>query len=79
MIILFGSFYIINAGERAVLVTLGNPSEYTISEGLHFKLPFILQKVIKFDIKTQKDEVEISSASKGFTNSICQYCCKLPH
>jgi len=63
LIILFGSFYIINAGERAVLVTLGNPSEYTISEGLHFKIPFI-QKVIKFDIKTQKDEVEISSASR---------------
>ena len=63
LIILFGSFYIINAGERAVLVTLGNPSEYTISEGLHFKIP-ILQKVIKFDIKTQKDEVEISSASR---------------
>ena len=45
------------------LINALNPSEYTISEGLHFKLP-ILQKVIKFDIKTQKDEVEISSASR---------------
>lgn len=55
--------YIVNAGERGVLVTLGNPSDSIISEGLHFKIPLI-QSVIKFDIKTQKDEVEASSASR---------------
>ena len=62
-VFLFGTFYIVSAGERAVLVTLGNPSDNTISEGLHFKVPLIQSKVI-FDIKTQKDEVEATSASK---------------
>lgn len=63
LIFLFGSFYIIGAGERGVIVTLGNPSDAIITEGLHFKFPMI-QKIIKFDIKTQKDEVEATAASK---------------
>lgn len=63
LIAFFGSFYIVNAGERAVLVTLGNPSDAVISEGLNFKIP-IIQSVKIFDIKTQKDEVETSAASK---------------
>jgi len=56
-------FYIVSAGQRAVLVTLGNPSDSVISEGLQFKMPFIQQAII-FDIKTQKDEVDSSAASK---------------
>lgn len=60
---IFSAFYIVNAGERAVLVTLGNPSDALISEGIHFKMP-MFQSAIIFDIKTQKDEVEASSASK---------------
>lgn len=59
----FSCFYIINAGQRGVLITLGNPSDAIITEGIHFKVPFV-QRVIKMDIKTQKDEVEASSASK---------------
>ena len=62
LIILFGAFYIVGAGERAVLITLGNPSSAIISEGLHFKIPLI-QSVQIFDIKTQKDEVEATAAS----------------
>jgi len=60
--LLFSSIYIVNAGERAVLITLGNPSDSVITEGIHFKIP-IIQKVRIFDIKTQKDEVDASSAS----------------
>ena len=61
--LLFSCFYIINAGERGVIVTLGNPSDEVISEGLHFKAP-VIQHIIKFDIKTQKDEVDTNAASK---------------
>jgi regulator of protease activity HflC (stomatin/prohibitin superfamily) len=57
------TIYIVNAGERAVLITLGNPSDDIIREGIHLKLP-IIQTVKVFDIKTQKDEVESSAASK---------------
>ena len=60
--IAFSSFYIVNAGERAVLITLGNPSDAVITEGLNFKAPFI-HSVIKMDIKSQKDEVDATSAS----------------
>lgn len=63
LIFFFSTFYIVNAGERAVLITLGNPSMSSITEGLHLKIP-IIQSVIIMDIKTQKDELDASAASK---------------
>jgi len=57
------SFNIIGAGERGVRVMLGNPSDSIISEGITFKIPLI-QQIIIFDIKTQKDEVKATAASK---------------
>lgn len=63
ILLAFTTIYIVSAGERAVLITLGNPSDSIISEGLHFKLPFI-QSIKIFDIKTQKDEVDATAASK---------------
>lgn len=63
LFLIFGCFYIVNAGERGVLITLGNPSDAIIQEGIHLKIPMI-QSVVNFDIKTQKDEVEATSASK---------------
>lgn len=63
VILAFNSVYIVNAGERAILITLGNPSDATLTEGLHFKLP-IVQSIALMDIKTQKNEVEASAASK---------------
>ena len=63
IVFLFSIFYIVNAGERGVLITLGNPSDSIISEGLHLKMPFI-QSIKIFDIKTQKDEIDATAASK---------------
>jgi regulator of protease activity HflC (stomatin/prohibitin superfamily) len=63
IVLFFCSFYVVSAGERAVLITLGNPSDAVITEGLHFKIP-IIQSAVVMDIKTQKDEVEATSASK---------------
>jgi regulator of protease activity HflC (stomatin/prohibitin superfamily) len=62
IILLFNIFYIVNAGERGVLITLGNPSDIPTSEGLHVKIPFI-QTVVIMDVKTQKYESELSAAS----------------
>lgn len=59
---LFSSFYQINAGQRGVLLTFGKPDMTAKTEGLHFKIPMI-QNVIKFDIKTQKYEVQKASAA----------------
>lgn len=60
--IIFSSFYIINAGERGVLLTLGKPSPEAKGEGLNFKIPLI-QSVIKMDVKTQKYEASLTAAS----------------
>lgn len=67
LILLFMTFYIVNAGERAVLLTFGNPSMNEISEGLHFKIP-LAQDVVIMDVKTQKYESESAAASKDLQN-----------
>lgn len=63
VIIIFGSVYSINAGERGVLLTLGKASEDVMQPGLHFKLPLV-QSIQKMDIRTQKYEAEATSSSK---------------
>jgi regulator of protease activity HflC (stomatin/prohibitin superfamily) len=64
LIVLFGSFYTIRAGERGILLTFGKPSANSMNEGLHFKIP-IAQEIVKMDVKTQLFEVQkTSSASK---------------
>jgi len=63
IVLLFSAVYQIDAGQRGVLLTFGNPDMNAKAEGLHFKIPFI-QNVVKMDIKTQKYEAEASAASK---------------
>jgi regulator of protease activity HflC (stomatin/prohibitin superfamily) len=63
LIILFGSFYTIGAGERGVLTTFGKPSMEPKGEGLHFKMP-IIQGVKKMDVRTQKIETDADSVTK---------------
>lgn len=62
-VIVFGSFYIISAGQRGVILTFGKPSEMAIGEGLHFKIP-VIQKIVKMDVKTLKYEADLTAASK---------------
>lgn len=62
-ILLFGVFYQVSAGERAVLLTWGKPSNVAIGEGLHFKVP-IMQKAVIMDVQTQKYETPLTAASK---------------
>jgi len=62
-ILALGSFYVISAGERGIILTWGKPSDIPASEGLHFKYP-VAQNVVKMDIKTQKYEAAASAASK---------------
>jgi prohibitin 2 len=62
LIALFGAFFIVDAGERAVLLTFGNPSIESYGSGIHMKVP-IVQSVVKFEVRTQKYEAEASAAS----------------
>lgn len=63
IVLLTGAFYTIDAGERGVELTFGKPNMESVGEGLHFKIP-IAQSVKKFEVKTQKIEVDADASSK---------------
>lgn len=63
IVLLFGAFGTIGAGERGVLLQFGAVKDKVFDEGLYVKVPFI-QKVVKMDVKIQKIEVDASAASK---------------
>lgn len=63
LILVFGTFYTVDGGERAVLLTWGKPSTTAIEPGLNVKIP-LAQKAVKFDVRTQKYEADASAASK---------------
>ncbi len=63
LLLLFSSFSIVRAGHTGVRVTLGSVSSQILSEGLHFKAPFI-QSIVLLDNRVQKLEADCSSASK---------------
>ena len=63
LVAIFSSFYTINAGQRGVLLTFGKADVTAKGEGLNMKIPFI-QGVVKFDVKTQKYEAELTAASR---------------
>lgn len=55
-------FTIVTAGERAVVYRLGAINR-VLPEGLHFVIP-VVESVTTVDVKTQKEQVEASAASK---------------
>ena len=63
LILFFNSFGMVRAGQRGVLLQFGAVQDRIFDEGLYFKVPFI-QNVQRIDIRTQKDEVSVSAASK---------------
>lgn len=63
VLLLLGSFVTIGAGQRGVLLRFGAVQDKILQEGLNFKLPLI-ERVAKIDIKTQKEQVDVSAASK---------------
>lgn len=63
LIFLLGAFFQVSAGERAVLLTWGNPSMDAVSEGLHFKFP-IAQRAVIMNVKTVKLQESADAASK---------------
>ena len=61
--IVFGSFGTIGAGERGILLQFGAVQDKVFGEGFYFKVPFV-HRVVKIDVKIQKDEVAASASSK---------------
>ena len=63
LIVIFGAFGTIGAGERGILLQFGAVQDKIFGEGLYVKIP-IIQEVVKIDVKIKKDEVPVSAASK---------------
>lgn len=62
LVLLFGSFYVINPGERGVLVTLGSVSSTYKSEGVGLKLPLI-SDVIRISVRQEAEGLETAAFS----------------
>jgi len=63
LIIIFGAFGTVGAGERGVLLQFGAVKDKVFDEGLYVKIPLI-QRVVIMDVKIKKDEVPASASSK---------------
>ncbi len=61
IVVLFGSFYTVNSGQRAIVLTNGRVTSVQ-GDGLHFKTPLI-QKVIKVDIRTLQAHAQASAGT----------------
>lgn len=66
ILMLINPFFIISAGERGIVMKWGNVDR-VMSEGIHWRTP-IVEEVEEIDIKTQKEEVKATAASKDLQN-----------
>lgn len=67
VIIAANAFTTVDAGHSGVVKTFGKVSETVLTEGLHFKIPFI-QEIVKIDNRVKVAEVDCTSASKDLQN-----------
>ena len=72
VIVVFSSFYTIRSTERGVLSTFGKMSDEVVSDGLHFKIPFI-QTVKKVNIQQKKFDGRENSYTRDVQTSEVEY------
>jgi regulator of protease activity HflC (stomatin/prohibitin superfamily) len=66
LIVLLGTFVIVPAGHRGVVLWWGSVEKRVMGEGLNFKVPFA-ERVIKVDVKVQPHPFkEIDASSKEY-------------
>ena len=63
LVLFLKPFTIIGAGERGVVLRWGAYEGKIMQPGLNWKTP-ISQKVVHMDVQTQKEEIDVSAASK---------------
>lgn len=54
----------VNTGQLAVVTRFGKVTDRELGEGIHLVMPFGIERVARYDVKVQKDESEVSAASK---------------
>lgn len=64
LIALFTGIRQVGTGQLAVVTRFGKVTNRELGEGLHLVSPFGVDQVSRYDIKVQKDESEVSAASK---------------
>ena len=72
LIVFFSSFYTIRSTERGVLATFGKMSDEVVSDGLHFKVPFI-QTIKKVNIQQKKFDGKENSYTRDVQTSEVEY------
>jgi regulator of protease activity HflC (stomatin/prohibitin superfamily) len=63
LILVFSSMTTVSSGNRGVLLQLGAVKPTILTEGLHFKIPFV-QNVQQIEVRVQKEESSQTAASK---------------
>ena len=78
VITFLGSVFIVNQTEQALVLQFGEPKRVVNEPGLHFKLPFFFQNVLKFDkrildINLDKKEVIASDSKRLIVDAFVKY------
>ena len=63
LVFVFGSWFTVAEGERAILTTFGKASNNIYEAGLHVKWP-IIQDIKRFDVKTIRDDYKTETYTK---------------
>ncbi len=63
ILLVFQPWVIVGPGQRGVLMRLGAVQKGVLSEGFHFKIPFV-DNVVKINVQVQKNEAKADAASK---------------
>ena len=74
LIFIFGSWFTVAEGERAILTTFGKASNNIYEAGLHVKWP-IIQDIKRFDVKTIRADYKTNTYTKDIqtANIIVSY------
>ncbi len=59
----FSSFFVVEVGSVGVRINILSGQTQSFPQGTYFKLP-VIHKVVNYDVKTQKQEINADSASK---------------
>lgn len=63
VIMLFGSFFTVPEGQKALITTFGKASEHIYGAGMHMKVPLI-QSTKRFDVKTIRADYKTQTYTK---------------
>ena len=63
LILLFGTFFTVSEGQKALVTTFGKASNTIYGAGIHMKLPLI-QHVKRFDVKTIRADYKTQTYTK---------------